>query len=147
MTSIDDRRSVTLWLGTWGECIANLDFARARTLFAPEVVGFGTWSDLLSGIDDLETRQWRKVWPTISDFRFDLDSIWMDVSPDRRLGHAAAAWSSTGLDRDGRPFTRPGRCTVTLRRSGGAAPWLGTHTHFSLNRGTPPVSYRDPASS
>lgn len=147
MTTSEDRDSIAGWLAEWGECIAGLDFARARTLFVPEVVGFGTWSDLLVGIDDLEARQWRAVWPAIADFRFDLDRIWTDVSPDRRLGQLAAAWTSTGAHRDGTAFERPGRCTVTLRRTGAASPWLGTHTHFSLSRGTPAVSHRNPPGS
>ena len=140
MTASGDHESIAAWLAGWGVCIARLDFARARTLFVPEVVGFGTWSDLLVGIDDLEARQWRAVWPAITDFRFDLDGTWTEVSPDRRLGHLAAGWTSTGSHPDGTPFPRPGRCTVTLRRSTVESPWLGTHTHFSLNRGTPPVS-------
>ena len=141
MTASEDRDSLAGWLAGWGECIAGLDFARARTLFVPEVVGFGTWSDLLVGLDDLEVRQWRRVWPTIADFRFDLDTMWTEVSPDRRLGHLAAGWTSTGTHEDGASFERPGRCTVTLRRAGAGSPWLGAHTHFSLNRGTPAVSY------
>ena len=144
MTASPDHLSLSGWLAHWGECIASLDFARARTLFVPEVVGFGTYSDLLVGLDDLEARQWRAVWPAIAAFRFDLDGIWTEVSPDRRLGHLAAGWTSTGMDERGAPFPRPGRCTVTLGREDVDAPWLGTHTHFSLNRGTPPVSYPPP---
>ena len=141
MTASEDHDSLAGWLAQWGECIAGLDFARARALFVPAVVGFGTWSDLLVGLDDLEARQWRAVWPAITDFRFDPGSIWTEVSPDRRLGHLAAGWISTGAREDGAAFERPGRCTVTLRRAGIDSPWLGTHTHFSLNRGTPAVSY------
>ena len=142
MTATDDHASLAGWLAEWGECIASLDFARARALFDPEVVGFGTFSDLLVGIDDLESRQWRAVWPAIADFRFDVAGVWTEVSPDRRLGHLAAGWTSTGAHEDGAPFPRPGRCTVTLRRAAPTSPWLGTHTHFSLNRGTPAVSHR-----
>ena len=146
MTRPDDRDSITGWFEEWGACIARLDFVRARALFAPEVVGFGTYSDFLSGIEDLERRQWRKVWPSITCFRFELGGLWTEVSPDRRLGHAAVGWSSTGTDEKGLPFPRPGRCTVALRRADPFAAWLGTHTHFSLVRGTPPVSYPRPAS-
>ena len=141
MSASKDHDSIADWLAEWGDCIASLDFARARRLFVPEVVGFGTYSDLLVGLDDLEARQWRAVWPSITDFRFDLDRLWTDASPDRRLGQLAAGWTSTGALEDGTAFQRPGRCTVTLRRAGTASPWLGTHTHFSLNRGTAPVSY------
>ena len=104
MTAAEDHDSIAGWLAQWGECIASLDFARARTLFVPGVVGFGTFSDLLVGLDDLEARQWRAVWPAISDFRFELDGLWTEVSPDRRLGHLAAGWASTG--------TREGWCPV-----------------------------------
>ena len=147
MSATDDHDSIAGWLARWGGCIATLDFAGARTLFDPGVVGFGTFSDLLVGIDDLESRQWRAVWPVISDFRFDLDGLWTEVSPDRRLGHLAAGWTSTGAHENGMPFARPGRCTVTLRRADLASPWLGAHTHFSLNRGTPAVSHRNPPGS
>ena len=145
MIASEDRDSLTGWFEEWGECIASLDFARARTLFAPDVVGFGTYSDFLSGIDDLEGRQWRMVWPAISAFRFDVAGLWAEVSPDRRLGHAAVGWTSKGTEPDGKRFPRPGRCTVTLRRENPASRWRGTHTHFSLVRGTPPVSYPRPA--
>ena len=141
MTGSEDHDSLAAWLAQWGECIEGLDFARARTLFVPEVVGFGTYRDLLVGLDDLETRQWRPLWTSISGFRFDLGGLWTEVSPDGRMGHLAAGWTSTGTHGDGTAFERPGRCTVTLRRAGADAPWLGTHTHFSLNRGTPAVSH------
>ena len=141
MTGPEDHDSLAGWLTEWGECIAALDFARARTLFVPEVVGFGTFSDLLVGLDDLEARQWRAVWPAIAGFRFNVGAIWTEVSPDRRLGNLAAGWTSTGTHEDSTAFERPGRCTVTLRRAGADSPWRGTHTHFSLNRGTPAVSY------
>lgn len=140
-TATEDHDSISGWLAEWGDCIARLDFARARDLFVPEVVGFGTFSDLLVGLDDLEARQWRAVWPAISDFRFDVEGLWAEVSPDRRLAHLAAGWTSNGRREDGTTFPRPGRCTVTLGRPDAASPWLGTHTHFSLNRGTPPVSF------
>ena len=145
MSATDDHNSIADWLARWGECIAALDFARARTLFDPGVVGFGTFSDMLVGIDDLESRQWRAVWPVIAGFRFDLDGLWTEASPDRRLGHLAAVWTSTGAHEDGTPFARPGRCTVALRRADPASPWLGTHTHFSLNRGIPAVSHLNPS--
>lgn len=143
-TATEDHDSIADWLAEWGGCIASLDFARARNLFDPDVVGFGTFSDLLVGLDDLEARQWRAVWPAIADFRFDVDGLWTEVSPDRRLAHLAAGWTSTGRCEDATPFARPGRCTVTLRRADPTSPWFGTHTHFSLNRGTPPVSHRSP---
>ena len=93
----DDQASIRDWLATWGQCVAAVDFARARTLFHKQVVGFGTYSDFVAGLDDLEAQQWRQVWPTIRDFRFDVEGLSSGTSPDRLLGYLAARWSSTGI--------------------------------------------------
>ena len=136
-----DATSICAWLATWDECVVAVDFDRARPLFDSGVVGFGTYSDVVTGLDNLEQQQWRKVWPTIRDFRFDLEGIRPFTSPDRLFGYLAASWSSTGIGEDGTTFDRPGRCTVVLRRAQLTTPWLGVHTHISLFRGVPQRSH------
>ena len=59
------------WLRQWEALINAADFAGARQLFSPDVVSFGTMTGFTTGLQELETRQWRKVWPNIKDFRFD----------------------------------------------------------------------------
>jgi hypothetical protein len=50
-------------------------------------------------------------------------------------------WDSTGYFPDGKPFDRNGRATVSFARTKAGAPFVATHTHMSLFRGTPDVSH------
>lgn len=139
----EDRDTIAAWFARWGDCVARVDYDAARPLFSPDVLGFGTWKDTVAGLDPLIEAQWRNVWPTIRDFRFELDSLRCLVAADRLSATALLTWSSTGIGEDGRPFDRPGRATVALRRAELGAPWRGEHTHFSLYPGTPKRSYGD----
>ena len=67
------------------------------------------------------------------------------VSPDRLFAVAVLVWEATGFHEDGTSYPRPGRATVGMRRDSVEAPWLGIHTHLSLNRGVPQKSYGPPA--
>jgi len=57
------------------ECVRAVDYARARPLFAEDVVAFGTFAAVVEGRDRLEHAQWRNVWPNIRDFTFRLDDL------------------------------------------------------------------------
>lgn len=124
--------SVRAWFAAWGQCVAAVDFDGARTLFDPAVVGFGTFKDVVSGLDALESGQWRTIWPAIENFRFDLDSLRVLTTDDGLMAVGIVIWNSDGFDDSGKRFERPGRATVVLQRSSGNAPWRGMHTHFSL---------------
>ena len=128
-----DLASVHAWMLAWAACIRAVDYAAARAMFSPDVVGFGTRTKMLSGLDELERRQWRAVWPVTSGFKFDPGRTRCEVSPDRRLACVIAPWTSRGRRPDGRGFTRRGRATILLRRKTLRAPWLALHTHLSLN--------------
>lgn len=140
-TDAKDRDAIRDWFAAWGGFVAAVDFAGARPLFDAGVIGFGTYMDTVAGLDELERRQWRAIWPTIEGFSFNLDSLKPVVSPDRRQAFAAITWSSTGIAEDGGRFDRPGRATVAFARAQPDQPWRGIHTHFSLNPGTPQVSH------
>lgn len=129
------------WFRTFGGFVAAADFAGARPMFEEDVIGFGTWMDVVEGRDRLETTQWRSIWPTIADFQFLIDTLQVRVSPDRRLAVAVIAWSSAGFHENGTCYPRPGRATVALCRDMPSTPWKGIHTHFSLNRGVPQQSF------
>lgn len=133
----DDRRTVGDWYARWGELVANVDFKRARPLFAEDVIAFGTKAEVVASLDELEREQWRSVWPTIEDYRNDLSTLEVVVSPDRLMAMGALIIRSTGIDQDGRRFERNGRATATLMRTAIGEPWIATHTHFSLKPGTP----------
>ena len=131
------RAAIYAWFETMQRCVRAVDYAAARDIFAPDVVSFGTRAELVTGLDRLQAEQWSGVWPVIADFTFDLVRLHVGGSDDAPW--AAVPWSSTGFHEDGTPFPRPGRATVTFARRDGR--WLATHTHFSLNPGTPPRSH------
>jgi len=144
MSENDDLPALRHWFDRWGSLVAAVDFETARDLFRDDVVGFGTHMDLVQGIVALETQQWRRVWPTIKDFRFHSETMEARVSPDRLMAVGLCVWSSTGFHEDGSPFDRPGRASVVFRRDDINLPWLANHTHISLNPGTPQKSFGAP---
>jgi ketosteroid isomerase-like protein len=137
MIQHQDLEPLRSWFRVWNTCLLAVDFERARSLFDPAVSGFGTHAEIVFGLDRLEAEQWRNVWPMIADFRFHVDALHGAIHGDHAW--AACPWSSTGFDADGVAFQRPGRATVVLQRQ--ASAWMGVHTHFSLNPGTPPRTY------
>jgi ketosteroid isomerase-like protein len=137
----DDLKGVRRWIDEWGAEVAALEWAAARHRFVQDVVAFGTRADVVVGLDELVDQQWSRVWPTIEGFRFLVEDLQAEVSPDRLMAVAIVGWTSVGIHEDGARFDRPGRATVVLRRAAPEAPWVGTHTHFSLGLGVPQTSY------
>ena len=127
-----DVTSVRAWLSAWGTEVAAVDFDAAEHRFAEDVVGFGTRATVARGLGDLRADQWSHVWPAIAGFGFGADGADVWVSPDRRMAVIGAGWHSTGRSEQGESFPRNGRATVVLTRDGVDLPWVGRHTHFSL---------------
>lgn len=138
VTTSDPHAAVREWFGRLGRHCADVDYESARGIFAPDVISFGTRADIVSGLDALERNQWESIWPNISDFRINLETICSGGNEGHAWG--VATWTSTGYDEQGREFHRPGRATVALERREGA--WLAVHTHFSLSPGTPARTFR-----
>jgi len=59
-----DRISIKLWFENWESFIINKNFELAKTLFDPEVLSFGTWMDVVKGLDNLVEKQWKNIWLT-----------------------------------------------------------------------------------
>ena len=137
----DDKRSVADWYARWGEHVADVNFKPVRAMFAEDTVAFGSKIDMMTSQAQLEAEQWRSVWPSIEDFRFDTSTLEVVMSPDRLMAMGASIFRSTGLHPDGKKFERNGRATVTLMRGAIRAPWICTHSHISLKPGTPWISH------
>lgn len=137
ITTDDPVAAVLGWFAELGRCCAAVDYDSAEAIFAPDVVSFGTRADVVSGLGPLRRNQWEGIWPNIANFRVQLDGV--RSGGDERHAWGVATWKSTGFHEDGEAFFRPGRATVTLERRDGV--WLATHTHFSLNPGTPPRTF------
>jgi ketosteroid isomerase-like protein len=140
-----DHDSIKAWFNNWSGCVAAVDFDSARPMFEEDVVGFGTWMDVVEGLDNLMEKQWKSIWPTIRDFEFLTDTLHVRLSPDRLFAVAVLVWNSTGFHENGESYSRPGRATVGIRRDSVDAPWMGVHTHLSLNRDVPQKSYGMPS--
>jgi ketosteroid isomerase-like protein len=144
-TQADDRAAVKKWFDDWGAMVAAQRFEDARPLFHKDAIGFGTWMDLVEGLDQLEAKQWRSIWGTIQDFHHETDrTLKVLVSPDRLTATGLLTWTSTGFDEAGAPYERPGRTTALFVRGAVGDPWLAIHTHVSLFRGVPQKSFGPP---
>ena len=137
----EDLAAVRAWFDALsGHCRA-IDYEGARAIFAEDMIAFGTFTDFMSGRDLAEQKQWRNVWGTIRNFRYELDKIEAIVSADRLTAVGMGTWQSDGYHPNGDRFDRPGRTTVTLGRKAVGDPFVATHTHMSLFRGTPEQSF------
>jgi ketosteroid isomerase-like protein len=136
----EDLAQVRAWFEELARHVGAVDYAAARHLFADDLIAFGTFTDFIDGRDGAERAQWRNVWGTIDGFRWR-EGIRALVSPDRLFAVGMGVWNSTGYREDGTPFDRRGRATVAFRRDAVGQPWIATHTHMSLFRGTPDVSH------
>ena len=136
-----EHQAISEWFKEWGNLVASVDFVSARRLFHDEVIGFGTFMDVVRGLEYLENRQWRSIWPTIEDFSFLVEELVSDVSSDGLHAYGIVPWTSTGIHQDGTHYPRPGRATVLFRRTSSGEPWRAIHTHISLAPGTPQKSH------
>jgi ketosteroid isomerase-like protein len=140
----DDVVGVTALFETLAANVRAVDFAGARSIFAPDMIAFGTFTDFMTGRDAAEQQQWRNVWPHIDNFRWrpDIKAI---VSPDRLQAVGMGVFVSTGYRQDGTSYDRPGRATVVFVRPSVDASWLAQHTHLSLFRDVPTRSFKNKA--
>ena len=140
-TENKDHVLIQLWYLEWEKYVQNKNYSSAMKLFENDVVSFGTWMDIVQGLDQLKLNQWKNIWPTISKFRFLTDTLFIQLSPDKLFVNSMIIWDSIGYKNDGDSFARTGRATVTLKRDNFNSNWKGIHTHFSLNRGVPQQSF------
>ncbi len=123
------KSAIVGWFETMQESVRTIDYNRAKPIFSPEVVGFGTFQSMVVGLETLATEQWGNVWPKIKDFTFKLEQLHFDG--EGKVAWAACPWDSLGFNADGTSYYRPGRVTVGFRQQEDGR-WLATHTHFSL---------------
>lgn len=136
-----DLAQVRAWFEALATCCRAIDYEGARDLFAEDMIAFGTFTDFMTGRELAEHKQWRNVWGTIRNFRYDLERIEAIVSRDRLMAIGLGVWQSDGYHPNGDRFERPGRTTVGLARNRVGEPFVATHTHMSLFRGTPDQSF------
>jgi ketosteroid isomerase-like protein len=129
------------WFKRLSEHVQAIDYEGARPIFAEDMIAFGTFTDFTFGREKVEQEQWRNVWGTIRNFRWRLDAVEGIVSADRLTAIGMDIFDSDGFNPDGSRFDRRGRATVIFARQKVGEPWIATHTHMSLFRGTPDRSF------
>ena len=112
----EDLAAVRAWFDALSKHCRAIDYEGARPIFAEDMIAFG-------------------------NFRYDLDKVEAIVSADRLTAVGMGVWQSDGYHPNGDRFDRPGRTTVTLGRKAVGDPFVATHTHMSLFRGTPEQSF------
>ncbi len=112
ITNPDSNGAIVEWFEKLGRYCASVDYESARSIFAEDVLSFGTRADIVSGLAPLQLNQWEGIWPNIQDFKINMETI--HSGGDQRHAWGVATWTSTGFHDDGSSFERPGRATVIL---------------------------------
>ena len=119
---------IRAWLTEFAGHVRAVDFESGRAMCAPDLLVFGTYAEMVEGVDHAIEQQWKKIWPTIRNFTIKADQARGVVAGNSAW--VAAPWDSLGVRDDGSTFYRPGRLTIIFERRDGR--WLARHTHFSL---------------
>jgi len=133
------RAEIMEWLEVFAEHVRAVDYASARPMWHPDLLAFGTYNDVIQGLETAIATQWDNVWPRTAEFAFDLAGTHVLAAGDGAMAVAVTPWTSTGFHQDGVPFDRPGRATMVFAKADGA--WRCVHSHMSLNRGVPQASH------
>jgi len=133
------RAEIMAWLETFAGFVREVDYAAARPMWHPDLLAFGTYNNVIQGLETAIATQWDNVWPRTAHFAFDLANTHVLASAGRDMAVAVTPWTSTGYHQDGSEFACPGRATMVMARAGDA--WLCVHSHMSLNRGVPQASH------
>jgi ketosteroid isomerase-like protein len=143
----DDLARIKAWFERLSEHVRAVDYAGARQLFADDMIAFGTFENFITGRDRVEAAQWRNVWGVTSGFHYRADAVRAIVSADRLTAIGMGVFDSTGYHPDGTPYERPGRTTAAFSRQAIGGDWVADHTHMSLFRDVPSVSFGAAASA
>lgn len=125
--SPDRLHGIHRWLERFAAAVRAADYDAGRELFHPDAIGFGTFTRMAVGRENLIDSQWRKIWGCTRGFRFLLDDAVIQIEGD--IAWIAAPWYSQGRDETGQWFDRHGRTTLILRHHAGR--WLCVHSHYS----------------
>lgn len=128
MGTSPQNESIHDWLKGFSQAVRARDYESGRRFFSEEVIGFGSVAERCDGLQNLEVRQWRKVWDATTGFEFDLDTA--AVNAEQNMAWAACSWQSFGTTAEGQTLLRRGRSTFVFCRIDGQ--WLAVHSHFSL---------------
>ena len=68
-------RAIRQWLTEFAACVRAQEFDRARAYFHANAYCFGSLAHACTGLEGLVEQQWRKIWPNITGFRFQMRQL------------------------------------------------------------------------
>ena len=71
VVSSDPIEAVQQWFALMERYCASVDYDSAESIFAEDVVSFGTTMDIVRGRKALREGQWQSIWGNISNFKMD----------------------------------------------------------------------------
>lgn len=137
------RQELATWAARFAAAVREGDIASGRRLFKEDVVGFGTRTRMMNGLDALVDHQWRHIWASTRNFDLDLEQMDCGVSQSGDMAWLGLAWRSEGRGLDDAWFSRHGRATFVLEKIANA--WLCRHSHHSLDPVPEPLADVAPA--
>ena len=84
ITVDDPVQAVREWFVLLGRYCAAVDYDSNESIFAPDVVSFGTKSPIVSGLGNLRQQQWEGIWGNIADFKVQICLLYTSPSPRDR---------------------------------------------------------------
>jgi len=75
ITTADPNEAIRQWFELLGQYCAAVDYDAGETIFAEDVVAFGTKARVVSGRDFVRKHQWEGIWGNIRDFKVDLSQV------------------------------------------------------------------------
>ena len=94
--------TIKSWFLEWEKLVQKKQYSSALQFFENDVVSFGTWMDVVEGLDQLKINQWENIWPTISGFKFLTETLFIQLSPDKLFANSILTWTSLGYHQDGK---------------------------------------------
>ena len=136
-----EHKKIKSWFLEWEKFVQKKQYSSALQFFENDVVSFGTWMDVVEGLDQLKINQWENIWPTISGFKFLTETLFIQLSPDKLFANSILTWTSLGYHQDGKNFWKIRKSNRNFKKIQFKF-WIERSTHtFSLNRGVPQQSF------
>lgn len=113
------------WIQQFVSAVRSGNPDSGRYLFAPDVMAFGTRTNLAGNLNELVASQWETIWPISKEFN-------LQVLKSQSLGknyHLLLCHFRNVTKIKNQPTLRHGRATFILEKRENQ--WICVHSHFS----------------
>ena len=145
----EDRRSIAEWFVRWAQLGRRRSISSAvREMFAEDAIAFGSKVEMMTSQARSNASSGAPSGRSIEDYRYDLSTLEIVISPDRLMAMGAVIFRSTGLHADGKTgSTATAAPPHADARPRSARRGSARTRHVSLKPGTPTPSHGNRARS